>query len=242
MKFLFVIAHADKTGRSSSHRLAAAARDGVTAAGHEVRVVDLVHTDFLRCASPDDFADVTGTDEFSYADLQARGKPSAAIKEQQEHLTWCTHLIVFGPLWFYKFPAIFYAWTGRVWTMGWAYDCSKPREELALFGRKALLVVTTGAPSEYYSHGGLTSLDGLFYTTTFSMHLCGLSVYRSQGIWNPKAAPPSEFAETEAKIVGVLLGIDSRAVLPFSDPSRAKGVDEIEVFTQLPNVELNGTG
>ena len=239
MKFLFIIAHGDTTESSHAHVLAKSAQETLTAAGHEVRVVDLVKTTFKQCASPADFLKVPEGEKFSYGALQSRDNLSPEIREQQENLLWCTHLIVIGPMWFYKYPACFYAWTERVWTGGWAWDFSKKREELALFGRKALLVMTTGGPSEYYSHGGMSSLDGLMYTTTFGMNGCGMTVLRSQGIWAASHLSAEQFQVEVEKFGKALLNIEKRPALPFNDPQRPKDVDELEVFVKLPNLSLD---
>ena len=66
MKFLFIIAHGDTTESSHAHVLAKSAQETLPAAGHEVRVVDLVKTTFKQCASPADFLKVPEGEKFSY--------------------------------------------------------------------------------------------------------------------------------------------------------------------------------
>ena len=239
MKFLFVIVHPDLTGVSHAHKLAKTAEEGLKAAGHEVRVVELSQAGFAVCAGPNDFRHIPKDKPFNYGNLQKdRENLSKEIRDQQELLLWCTHLVIFGPMWFYKFPACLYAWIERVFTGNWGWDSSKGREELALYGRKALVVITTGSSSEYYSHGGAASLESLIYTTTCSFWACGMDVYRSQGIWDPWANPDKFVADTQ-KLVKALLNIEKRPLLPFNDPNKPKDLDEIEVLARLPNISLD---
>jgi NAD(P)H dehydrogenase (quinone) len=112
-------------------------------------------------ASPADFL-IVPEGRFSYGRLQTLDNLIPAIREQQANLLWATHVIVLGPIWFYRFPANLYAYEDRVFTAGWAYNFGVPYEGLALYGRKVLFVITTGAPADFYSHGGpLMSIDGL---------------------------------------------------------------------------------
>jgi putative NADPH-quinone reductase len=238
--YLFVISHPDLKGQSTSHQLANAAKAALTSAGHQVRVVDLIRAGFNVGASPSDFVNVPGDKRLSYAELQTPDNISASIKEQQANVDWASHVIVFGPIWFYRYPASFSAYTERVFTPGWAYDMELPREKLGLYGKKILFVMTTGGPSEFYAHAGpLTSLEGLLYTTTFAYYGMGFQVYRSQGVWQSAVIPKEAFAEVVRKFTRALLNLEKRPLLPFADPAKKAGVDELQVFAELANIELD---
>jgi putative NADPH-quinone reductase len=238
-KFVLLIVHPDTAGESTSHRIAKAANDALLAAGNEVRVVDLIKTPFNEGASAADFVSVP-SGRLVY---QANQKPDnliPAIRDQQAILEWSTHVVVIGPIWFYRYPSALYAWVDRVWTVGWAYDFSKKYEELTLFGRKALFVITTGGPGDFYSHGGpLTSIDGLLYATTYPFSACGFTVYRTQGVWLAGRGDAAAAATQIEKTVKAILNIEKRPVLPFKDPAKPDGVDVVEVFARLPNIELD---
>ncbi|OHS95900.1 Flavodoxin-like fold family protein [Tritrichomonas foetus] len=241
VKFLFVIAHADPHATSTSHQLARSAEAHLKSKGHEVRLVDLINCGFKECASTDDFVkQLTPNDRFNYAQQQSPlDNLSSTIREQQENLLWCNNLIIFGPVWFYHLPACLYAYIERVFTAGWAYNFNIAREELPLYGRKALIVATTGAEGGYYSHGkGLASLDALFYSTTYGIHGCGFEVYRSQGIWSAAHLPPEQFEKKCQQLNLALEKLEKRPLLPFSDPGKKAGTDEIETFIPLQNIEL----
>jgi putative NADPH-quinone reductase len=238
-KFLFIISHPDAKGQSTSHQLANAAKDALITAGNEVRVVDLILAGFNEGASAKDFINVPADQRLLYGQLQAPDNLSPAIKEQQANLEWATHIIVYGPIYFYHYPASLYAYVERVLTAGWAYNFTIPREQLVLYDKKIIFVITTGAGSGFYTHGGaLTSLDGLLYSTTFGFNGCGLKVYRSQGIWESANLPKEQFEAVIANFVKAVLNLNKRPFLPFRDPAKKEGFDELQVFAELPNISL----
>ena len=239
MRFLFIIAHSDDTGASHAHTLVKTGHDAVTKAGHEARVVDLVKTTYKQCGSRDDFIDVPTDKKFNYGALQVRDNLCPAIREQQEHLVWCTHLIVVGPMWWCRYPSCFYSWMERTWTGGWAVDFSKTREQLPLYGKKVLLVMTTGAPCEFYSRANVASLDALLYPVTFGMSGCGMTVCRSLGIWDTYHMTQEQFEEINQKFGEALLNIEKRPVLQFKDPQKPKETDDLSEFTKLENLGLD---
>jgi NAD(P)H dehydrogenase (quinone) len=149
-------------------------------------------------------------------------------------------VIVVGPIWFYRFPANLYAFQDRVFTAGWAYNFEIPYEQLPLYGKRLLFVITTGAPSGFYSHGGgLTSIDGLLYPTTYSFNGSGFGVYRTQGIWEAARGSAAEQEQTKQKFVAALLNIEKRPLLPFGVKDKPAGTDDVQVFAELPNISLD---
>jgi putative NADPH-quinone reductase len=238
-KFLFIITHADTKGTSTAYVLAKAAESALVASGNEVRVVDLVQTSFNTCASPADFLSVP-EGRFSYAALQGQDNLIPAIREQQANLEWATHVIVIGPIWFYRFPANLYAYQDRVFTAGWAYNFGIPYDKQVLYGKKAFFVITTGAPAAFYSHGGpLTSIDGLLYPTTFSFNGSGFAVYRTQGIWEAAKGSAEEQEKIKQKFVAALLNLEKRPLLPFGNQDKPAGTDDVQIFAALPNISLD---
>lgn len=238
MKYLFVIAHADPNGQTTAYKLANTAKSVLETAGSEVKIVDLIQTPFLECASAKDFKKVPEGAYFSYGDLQKNNNVVDCIKEQQALITWCTHLIVFGPMWFLRLPSIFYSWVERVFTSDWSWELPEGVSPPGV-GKKALFVITTGAGSDYYGHGnGLTSLDGLFYSTTFELACVGFEVYRSQGIWDPRKMSQEEFDAMLEKFGKAILNLENRPLLKFNDKEKPEGVDDIQRFAELANLEL----
>jgi putative NADPH-quinone reductase len=237
-RFLIIISHPDANGESTSHRLAKAAEDSLRGAGHEVKIVDLIKTAYNEGGSVKDFIKLN-EGRFDYSANAIDGNLIPATIEQQELLIWCTHVIFIGPIWYYRFPASLYAWIERVFTIGFGCDFKKKLEDMPLYGRKALFVATTGAPEEFYVHGGpRSSLDGILYSTTIELIYTGMKVFRSQGIFGMGVFPPETIASVIEQFGKAILKIDKRPVLPFMDPNKPEGVDDIEVFARFPNISL----
>jgi NAD(P)H dehydrogenase (quinone) len=238
-KFLLLVVHPDTSGASTSHRIAKAANDALVAAGNEARTVDLIKTPFNTGASAADFLAVQ-PGRLNYQANQKLDNLIPAIREQQRLLEWSTHVVVIGPIWFYRYPAAYYAWFERVITMGWGYDLSKKPQEQTLFGRTILFVITTGGPGEFYSHGSpLTSIEALLYATTLPLAQFGLKVVRTQGVWLAGKLDDAGNAAQIEKTAKAIVNIDKRPQLPFMDQAKPAGVDDIEVFAKLPNISLD---
>lgn len=238
MNYLLVIAHADPTCSSSSHKLAEATKEVLEGAGKQVKVVDLFKDGFNLTAGPQDFVQKDESGRFSYGGQQIiPNNLSPKIIEQQELLKWCNYLLVFGPIWFYHYPACLYAWIERVFTNKFAYDFDIKREQLTLYGKKAMFIATTGAAIDTYTHGkGFTSLDGMLYTTTFGINGCGFTVYESQGVYSPAYSTPEQFQQMVELWKKCVLKIDKRPILPFRNVPEGK--DEIQVFAEIKPMTL----
>ncbi|KAH0795626.1 Flavodoxin-like fold family protein [Histomonas meleagridis] len=229
-KYLLIIANACPGNTSHSHRLAEASKEVLTAAGNEVKIVDLIKVGFGVTASQDDFLD-KGGDPFDYAAAQTPSNLCEAIIEQQKLIEWCTHIIVFAPVWYYRIPSCFQAWQERVWTKGWAY--SKPVETLGTYGKKAMFVLTAGAGESYYTHGNsLTSIDGLMYFYTFSMARCGMTVYETQLLGNVSYKNEETFAHQLELWKKAVLKMEKRKILPHDKV--VEGKDNVQIFAEFP--------
>jgi putative NADPH-quinone reductase len=209
--------------------------------GFEVRVVNLINTIFNEGANAKDFLKVPENSRINLPVLQSRDNLKPEIIEQQENLLWATHVIVFGPMFFFRFPSSLYSYIDKVLTAGWAYDFAGKLaiNQLPLYQKKILFAVTTGAPGQRYTHGnGLTSLDGLLYPTTSSFAYVGFSVYRSQGLFGAGRVSKEELVIQAKKFAKAMLNIEKRPLLPFGQKKPA-GKDEIEIFIGLPNLTLD---
>ena len=232
-KYLVVVAHANPNETSTSHLLARAAIKGLSGAGHEVRYVDLIKEGFLECASKADFKEID--DRFDYTELQDQEKHpnniADVIVKQQENLKWANYLIVIGPMWFWHYPACFYAYFERIFTKGF-----HPFKDT----KKVLLVTTCGCKADRFEHlKGITTVDGLMFTTTFSFNRCGLEVFRTLPIFDCTTETPKErLNKLEQEFVKVLLNIEKRPLLDFT-PQENSGKDVMEIFASLPNLPLD---
>ena len=225
MKVLVVIAHCDPGCTTSSHKIAKATEEALLEQGNEVKVVDLVKCGFDKTASAGDLIKVQNPERFSY--LKECGNNEnliPLIREHQDLVRWCTHLIVVGPMWFFTYPATFHAWFERVFTMGFAFGPKGPDGKDfggIIEGKTALLVMTTGDNAEAYSpEGPLTSLECILYPISFGhFAYCGFRVLRSQGFFAPTLANDEELAKWKLAVKN----LEHRPELVFSTKPKHEG-------------------
>jgi putative NADPH-quinone reductase len=129
--------HPDKGESHFCHALAAAYVEGASAAGHQIRRVDVADLDFPVLRSAADFYD---------------GKAPADILRAQETLRWADHLLIVYPLWLGHSPALLHAFLEQTFRPGFAVENKgggMPRKLLG--GKSARIVVTMGMPDWFYS-------------------------------------------------------------------------------------------
>ncbi|MBE0549261.1 MAG: NAD(P)H-dependent oxidoreductase, partial [Rubrivivax sp.] len=134
---LLVQGHPDAGARHLCHALANAYADAATAAGHEVRRVEVAQLEFpwLR----------------SQADWQ-HGVVPAALAPVQRDVLWAQHLVFFFPLWLGDMPALLKAFLEQLARPGFAFKeaAGNPFGVKGLSGRSARVVVTMGMPAALY--------------------------------------------------------------------------------------------
>lgn len=247
MKVLILIAHANSNGLSTSHRLAKAAEEALLEDNHEVRVVDLVKCGFDKVATIDDFTSLPRPDHFDYENSHMKGNENLiqAIRDQQAHVTWCTHIMVFGPMWFYRYPATFYAWTERVLNDSFGYT---PTEFVATGphrGKKAMCVITLGGFEAWYVPSGpLTTIENLLYHVTRGhFSYCGMTCLRSQVFYEcSQDKSPCDEPEMVAKWKQAVKNLDRRPEIPFGDgitPCGEGNLNEGQRIAGIPDYTLD---
>lgn len=119
------------------HALAASYAAGAEEAGHAVEMLRVADLEFPLLRSKEDFE---------------RGNPSAVIALAQERLKWCTHVVVFYPLWLGSMPALLKGFLEQVLRPGFAFEAAKKGGLPAklLTGRSARIVATMGMPAFFY--------------------------------------------------------------------------------------------
>jgi NAD(P)H dehydrogenase (quinone) len=143
--------------------LNAALRDeavqALEALGHTVTVSDLYAMNFKAVADFDDFGP-TENEHFMAAAAEAWEKDSLApdIKAEQEKLLAADNVILQFPLWWFTVPAIMKGWMDRVFANGFGYGTSRAWKRYGdgvLRGKRAMVVVTTGAAEAHLSDRGI---------------------------------------------------------------------------------------
>ena len=89
-RIVLIQGHPDATAPHLCHALAQSYADGATAAGHEVRHVDIATIDFPWLRSQHEWE---------------LGLLPATLKPAQADIGWAQHIVLFFPLWLGDIPA-----------------------------------------------------------------------------------------------------------------------------------------
>lgn len=134
---LLIQGHPDSSQRHWCHALEDAYLKGASAAGHEIRRIDVATLDFplLR----------------SQLEWEQDALPPALVPAQ-DAIKWAEHLVLFFPLWLGDMPALLKGFLEQVARPGFAFSRGgkNPLAAKGLTGRSARVVVTMGMPATIY--------------------------------------------------------------------------------------------
>ena len=240
MKVLIVIAHIDPNKAAASYRIANAAKESLLAAGNEVKVTDLIAEGFDKVATTADFKTVHNKDgHFAYLENQAHDNLIDTILKQQELITWCNHLLVIGPMWYYRYPACLYSWVERVFTSGFACDNEHEMEDSLLKGRKVTCIITTAAGGDYYSTKAFSGIDGLLYATTFQFRYVGFIATRTLGFWDANSKDPNYEKGWMEKFRKAIVNLDNWPLLPVSKEEHGDEPCDLQKIAALDPISID---
>lgn len=206
-KVLVIYAHPEEQSFVSSMKNRCV--DAFKKQGCVVTVRDLYQLGFTAVGGPEDFTDSNPEDieKFRYAAAQKKGIIDGTVKEdlkvEQDYLANTDFLVLVFPMWWSTVPAIMKGWIDRVLFQGVAWDM----EGFQLFqngklkGKKALCVLSTGAPLESFSETGqakMTIEERMEHLTYGTLAFCGLNVYPIFAATGVSAMTPKE--ELEKKL------------------------------------------
>jgi NAD(P)H dehydrogenase (quinone) len=158
MHVLIVCAHPEPVSFNTALRTAAV--ETLKKKGHEVKVSDLYAMKFDPVFKKEDFRSRADTSVFHpYPEaLHASETKSFApdILAEMEKVKWADLIIFQFPIWFTSWPAIIKGWVDRVFQAGFAFTYTNMYGGGLLKGKKAMLLITTGAPEIMYKMGGPT--------------------------------------------------------------------------------------
>jgi putative NADPH-quinone reductase len=128
--------HPDPAGHRLLHAMADSYADGATAAGHEVRRIEVAKLDFPLLRTQGDFE---------------TGALPPTLDQAREDMRWAGHWVFLFPLWHGTMPALFKGFLEQIFRPGFAMEYRKegfPKRLLA--GRSARIIVTMGMPALLY--------------------------------------------------------------------------------------------
>ncbi len=158
MNILYIFAHPEPRSFNSSMKEMAIRE--IEDKGNDVRLSDLHAMGFKPVLDQMDFVQRKRTDSFNaFLEQMAASKKgtfSEDIMMEMEKVKWADLLIFQFPIYFTGMPAIMKGWIDRVFAAGFAFNPIKQEvyDEGLLKGKKAMLVISTGAEEDWYSPGG----------------------------------------------------------------------------------------
>lgn len=182
MNFLIVYAHHEPGSFTAAMKNLAA--ETLIRGGHSVVVSDLYGEGFNPLAQKWDFVTTSGG-HFNYMLEQRHAARldlgfSPDILGEIQKIKAADVLLFVTPLWWSSVPAILKGWFDRVLAMGVAWDTGKFYEKGLLRGKQAMMIISAGHPSAYYSFYGKhkgTVQQALHTINHDTLAFCGLDVH-----------------------------------------------------------------
>ena len=178
-KFTIVQGHPDGAHERLNAALAERYAEAATAAGHEVRRIDVSRLDFPLLRSAADFYD---------------NAPPQSILDAQRDIAWADRVAFFYPLWVGDVPALFKGFIEQTFRPGFAlkYDGKKRFPQPLFRGKSARIVVTMGMPALIYqTYFGSHTVKSL----ALNLRMCGMSPVHETYIGGVGAASESTRAK-----------------------------------------------
>ncbi|MBX9398020.1 NAD(P)H-dependent oxidoreductase [Streptomyces sp. TRM72054] len=152
-----LIVHAHPEPHSFSTAQMTTAAQSLGEAGYRVEVLDLYADGWAPVLAREEFAPVDGPFKPQTEQMRAvkEGALNADVKAHLDLLLAADLLVLSFPLWWFSLPAVLKGWVDRVFVMGGVFggDYGLFRDA-ALAGKRAMLLFTTGGPSESFQPGG----------------------------------------------------------------------------------------
>ncbi len=136
-RILIIQGHPDSGQQHFCHTLEDSYLRGARSSGHEIRCINVARLDFPLLRSQQDWEN---------------GVLPASLKEAQEAIKWCEHMVLIFPLWLGDMPALLKGFLEQVARPDFAFarEGKNPFAHKALKGRSAHVIVTMGMPSLLY--------------------------------------------------------------------------------------------
>ncbi|OXM49908.1 NAD(P)H-dependent oxidoreductase [Amycolatopsis alba] len=195
--------------------------------GDEVRESDLYAMKWNPVVDADDFGSAAESDRLIVGSTSKNafrtGELSADIRAEQEKLAWADAVIVQFPLWWYGMPAILKGWFDRVFVKGFAYGVQRPDGrtarygEGALAGKRAMVVLTAGAPEATIGPRGVNGEinDLLFPLQHGTLWYAGMSVLPPLTICGADRVSAEEYVAAAEALRERLRTLSTQDPIPF---------------------------
>ncbi|MFD5538625.1 NAD(P)H-dependent oxidoreductase [Streptomyces sp. NPDC127079] len=213
-----LIVHAHPEPRSFSAAQMATAAQALRDGGYRVDVLDLYADAWAPVLAREEFAPADGPFKPQAEQMRAvkDGTLDAAVRAHLDRLLAADLLVLSFPMWWFSLPAILKGWVDRVFVMGGVFGGDHGLfGDAALAGKRAMLLITTGGPSESFRPGGaFGSMDDfLFHIHRGMLEFVGYQVLDPVVTYGPARMSDQERAAA-LEAVGesvALIAADSRS-------------------------------
>jgi len=253
MKVFIVFAHPEH--QSLNFALLRVAIEELESQGNEVKVSDLYEMKWKSQADRADFPNHSVDKPLKVAAVSKEATLSETltddVKAEQEKLLWADMVILQFPIWWYAMPAILKGWVDRVYSCGFAYGLGAYNDkhwgdrygEGKMFGKRAMLAVTTGSRKEPFSARGIVGpIDDVLYPMNHGMlFYFGFSVLPPFVVHSADRIDDQAFRIASDKLRQRMRTLESTKPIPF----RPQNGGDYEMPTLLlrPGLEKpNATG
>ncbi|MCP1673322.1 putative NADPH-quinone reductase [Natronocella acetinitrilica] len=137
MRITVINAHPDPDEQHYIAALCQSYGQGATEGGHEIRQIEVGRLAFDFIRNQQDWRD---------------GEVPVDIREAQDAITWCEHLVLAYPLWLGTMPALTKGFLEQTFRQNFAFNSNNVADISArrLRGRSARIIVTMGMPALIY--------------------------------------------------------------------------------------------
>jgi NAD(P)H dehydrogenase (quinone) len=194
-----LIVHAHPEPRSFSTAQMTATAQSLGEAGYRVDVLDLYADGWAPVLAREEFAPVEGPFKPQAEQLRAveEGTLDAAVRAHLDQVLAADLLVLSFPMWWFSLPAVLKGWVDRVFVMGGVFGGGHGLfGDAALAGKRAMLLFTTGGPSESFRPGGAFGPmdDFLFHIHRGMLEFVGFQVLEPVITYGPARMTDQERA------------------------------------------------
>jgi NAD(P)H dehydrogenase (quinone) len=153
----------------------------------------------------------------SYAEHQRRGLYNDEILRHQARIEWCTHLILFTPLFWLSPAAALMGWWEKVFGEGWAYAKMDVVDRYFMTGKKAMVAVTCGQDRRFYGKDAVNvSVEELMCPLTCRcFQRCGFTPLRTQAFFGLATAEPQLRVDMINAWAEHIMNLETRETIEF---------------------------
>ena len=176
-----LIVHSHPEPRSFNAALKDVTRHTLQSLGHDVQVSDLYAEGFDPAEKAAHYAQRADPDVFAALAEQRHASKTdtlpADVRREIARLKQADLVVFHFPIWWHGPPAMLKGWFDRVFVNGGLYT-SRMRYDRGIFrGKRALVSVTTGAPTSAFEDNGRGGEIGqILWPVHYSLHYMGFTV------------------------------------------------------------------